>query len=388
MNPSTLRVLVTGAQGLLGFHCRALLLARNGERAFRGEPAAFDVIVASRDAFEDPERLATMCGGCDIVLHLAGINRASPAEVEGGNERIAERLVAALDATGATPHVVYAGTTHSYGDSPYGRGKRRAGERLAAWARESDGRCTIVILPHLFGEGGRPDYNTVTATLCDRVATGMEPVIHDGAAVELLHAGAAAEIMLVAGQGTSDETIRASGTPLDVRELYERLHLIGGQLSSDLFPKLSEPLTLALYNTYRFLRFPAFEPREPVINADSRGELFELARGGGGGQTFLSWTKPGIRRGDHFHRHKVERFVVLEGRADIAIRRVFSDRVHTFAVSGERPVAVDMPTLHTHSIVNTGDSPLLTLFWAHEVFDPTASDTYFHPVLDDSVTPP
>ncbi len=109
--------------------------------------------------------------------------------------------------------------------------------------------------------------------------------------------------------------------------------------------------------------------------------LFEAVKGGGGGQTFLSWTEPGVTRGDHFHLSKVERFLVLEGEAVIRIRRVLGKEVWEYRVDGRVPAAVDMPTLHTHSIENVGARPLLTLFWTHDIFEPSAPDTYADPVL-------
>ena len=376
------RVVVTGAGGLLGLHVRALLLSRNGQRLFRREAPAFDIVAVSREEFSNPETLAASLRGCDVVLHLAGINRAEPAAVEGGNQEIAEKLVSALVATASKAHVVYANTTHSAGDTPYGRGKRRSGEILASWAKASGGGYTGVVLPHIFGENGTPFYNTVTATLCEQVATGQEPEIHSGAEVELLHAGSAAEFMLESALTARQGEVRVEGVKMSVSELYQRIRGIGEDMSRDVFPDLTDSLHLQLYNTYRYSRFPEPYPIRLALNTDVRGSLFEAARGGGGGQTFLSWTLPGVVRGNHFHRRKVERFVVVQGQAEIRVRRIFDDRIHVYDVNGDEPTAIDMPTLHTHSIINTGDSPLLTLFWAHEVFDTEDPDTYMHPVLE------
>jgi len=134
-------------------------------------------------------------------------------------------------------------------------------------------------------------------------------------------------------------------------------------------------------NRRRAAHYPAGFPRALKLNEDIRGALFEAVKGGGGGQSFLSWTKPGVTRGNHFHLNKVERFLVVQGQAIIRIRRVLQDEIWEFAVSGDRPSAVDMPTLHTHSIENIGAEPLLTLFWTNEIFDPNEPDTYFDPVL-------
>ena len=117
------------------------------------------------------------------------------------------------------------------------------------------------------------------------------------------------------------------------------------------------------------------------MNTDQRGTLFEAVKGGGGGQTFLSTTQPGITRGDHFHLAKVERFLVVQGEATIRIRKVLDDEIWEYKVSGDAPAPVDMPVLHTHSIENTGDTELLTLFWTHDLFDQSNPDTYADKVL-------
>lgn len=378
MSFRTRTVLVTGGGGLLGFHARALLLASNGEREFNKLPPAYIIRTASTADFSSPEHLAQLVEGCDIVLHLAGVNRAQPEIVEKMNESIGQLLVKALTDTSSKAHVVYANTTHAQTDTPYGRGKSAARNCLSSWAESSGGKFTDVVLPHLFGEGGVPNYNTVTATLCNHVHNESRPEIHEGAEVELLHAGDAADIMLQAGLSASSDSIRAQGVPITVAHVYQRLLSFKDNLENDLFPDFSDKLTLQLYNTFRYASFPTSAPTELDLKNDPRGELFEASRGGGGGQTFLSWTKPGIQRGNHFHRRKVERFVVVEGQADIKLRRIFDDKVFTFSVNGEKPIAVDIPTLYAHSIVNTGDKALLTFFWAHEIFDPNDTDTYMH----------
>ena len=157
-------------------------------------------------------------------------------------------------------------------------------------------------------------------------------------------------------------TIRPKGRAMAVPALYRRLRNFHSSYTADTFPDLSDDIDLELFNAYRFAGFPKSWPRLMRLNSDARGTLFEVAKGHSGGQTFVSWTKPGVTRGDHFHLNKVERFAVLQGRATIRVRRVLTDTIWTCEVTGETPVAVDMPTLHTHSLENTGTGPLLTLF--------------------------
>lgn len=199
--------------------------------------------------------------------------------------------------------------------------------------------------------------------------------------MQLLHAGAAAEAAIGAALARHEGDLVPVGRPMGVPELYEKLAGFHASYAANVVPDVSDAFDLMLFNSYRAALYPSGFPRPLKLNNDARGTLFEAAKGGGGGQTFVSWTKPGVTRGDHFHLDKVERFLVLEGQATIRIRRVFGDEVWTYPVTGATPAAVDMPTLHTHSIENTGDTPLLTLFWSHSIFDPAAPDTYADPVL-------
>jgi UDP-2-acetamido-2,6-beta-L-arabino-hexul-4-ose reductase len=315
--------------------------------------------------------------GADAVLHFAGVNRGADEEVEQANPAIAKNLVSAIRDTGAAPHIVYANSTHAAGDTAYGRSKRRAAEVL----HSGPSGVTNLILPHIFGEGARPYYNNVTATFIDQLLKGDSPEVDPEGRVNLLHAGAAADAAIGAALTARSGDILLAGRPMGVPELFERLAKNHVAYESNLFLDLTDPFDAALFNTYRAALYPAGFPRPLKLNTDARGMLFEAAKGGGGGQTFLSWTKPGVTRGDHFHLGKVERFLVLEGNAVIRVRRVMGGPVWEYSVDGAVPAVVDMPTLHTHSLENVGSTPLLTLFWANEIFDPAAPDTFADPVL-------
>jgi UDP-2-acetamido-2,6-beta-L-arabino-hexul-4-ose reductase len=371
------RIVVTGAGGLLGWHCLVRLHARNCAARFRGEPAPYDLVPLDRATFNDPARLGGAVEGAAAVLHFAGVNRGTEAEVETGNIEIATRLAEACGKSGAAPHIVYANSTHAASDTPYGRSKRRAGEILAA----ATSRFTDLVLPHIFGEGARPFYNNVTATFIHQVMRGETPEVNPEGRVQLLHAGAAVEAAIGAFEGGVLGELRPAPRPMGVGELLARLQDMHAAYGANLFPNLSDPFDLALFNSYRAALYPEGFPRPLKLNTDARGVLFEAAKGGGGGQTFLSWTEPGVTRGNHFHLDKVERFLVLEGEAVIRIRRVPDGPVWEYRVDGRQPAAVDMPTLHTHSIENVGTTPLLTLFWTQAVFDPAVPDTYADPVL-------
>ncbi|EMI56511.1 polysaccharide biosynthesis C-terminal domain-containing protein [Rhodopirellula sallentina] len=359
-------ICITGSAGLLGRHALVHL---------KTQP---DVKVRPIDhtTFDDTAKLQEALADADVVYHFAGQNRGEPEKVAAANVAIADRLASALSASVSSAHVIYSNSIHSTGDTPYGRSKKAVADRLADWAGKSDGQLTDVLLPHVFGEHGKPFYNSVVSTFCHQVASGETPTIASDGDLELLHAGQVAELFWNAIE-TGSGTVRPKGVPMKVSELLARLQHLAGRYADGVVPNVEDPMDLRLFNTYRSYIPMDQRPIDLTVHSDDRGGLFESIRSDGPGQVFLSTTKPGITRGNHFHLRKVERFLVVQGTAKIRVRHVLSGDTHAFDVSGNRPQAIDIPTLYTHNISNVGDDELLTLFWAHEHFDPENSDTFF-----------
>lgn len=371
-----MKVAVTGSQGLLGWHASARIHAQNCAAHFLGESLPHDLVQIDHATFSDPQSLARALDGVAALLHFAGSNRGDEAKVEAANPQIARDLIVACKAAGISPHIVYANSTHAELDTPYGRSKRIAGELLADFAE-----CyTDLVLPHIFGETARPDYNNVTATLIDRIWKGEEASLNPEGCVQLLHAGAAAQMAIDAALGGASGKLNPAGRGMSVVELHERLAVFHSLYLSNVFPDLSDPFDLALFNSYRTAAYPQRYPMLLRVNEDHRGRLFESAKGGNASHTFISTTHPGKSRGDHFHFDLVERFLVIRGQAIIRIRKVLTDEIHEFRVSGKSPVAIDQIPLHTHNIENVGTDELVTFFWSHRMFDPANPDTYSDPV--------
>jgi UDP-2-acetamido-2,6-beta-L-arabino-hexul-4-ose reductase len=371
------KIVITGANGLLGWHSCVRLHAPNCAAAFSGNKQSYEIVALGRAEFTDDHQLTTALKGADAVLHFAGVNRAEDHVVEAANPAIAERLLWACRQVEAQPHIVYANSTHAENDTIYGKSKRTAGEKFAG----SGYRYTDIVLPHIFGECARPYYNNVTATLIDQINKGESTDVNPDGVVNLLHAGEAADIAIEAVVSERMGTIRPESNRLSVPELYRRLKGFHHLYQQNIYPVFDSVFTVQLFNSYRSASYPNTWPRELKMHRDDRGVLFEAVKGGSGGQTFMSRTKSGVTRGDHFHLNKVERFLVIQGEAVIRIRRVFDDKVLEFVVDGEKPQVIDMPTMHVHSIENTGTQELVTLFWVHEIFDPQNPDTFAEPVL-------
>ena len=352
-------VVITGASGFLGWHVRVLARALG-----RPEP-----LLVGRRELADPSRLAGMLDGADRVLHLAGVNRGPAGQVAAGNLEPAQALAAGLRQCGTPPKsVVFANSVQAGNGTPYGDGKSGAAAALAEATLWSGSTFDDVRLPNLFGEHGRPHYNSVVATFCRVLSDGGAPRVDQDRELDLLHATDAAALLL--GVDAAPPVRRS------VRQVADQLSDFAARYRAGDIPELTDRFDVRLFNTYRS-HCPANAPLALVRHADPRGELIEAVKvHGGGGQTFLSSTNPGITRGEHYHLAKVERFLVLRGEAEIRLRRLLHDDVVRLRVSGAEPAVVDMPTMWTHNITNIGTDELLTVFWSNDIFDPLRPDTY------------
>lgn len=361
---------ITGSSGFLGWHMRCFLSTKKD----------VSVVAADRDTFCSTNSLARFVSQCDVIIHLAGLNRGTDEDIASINPQLATMLVAAIEDTARTPHVLFSSSTHIEKDSVYGVSKKETTDVFQKWAAQTGGLFSNIILPNLFGECGKPFYNSVVATFCYQIARGETPhVEHDGE-LELLHAQDACAVFLDSVEKRATGVVKPAGNKMLVTEMLSSLQGLHNTYQSGIIPELNDSFTLRLFNTYRSYLYSSSFPVHLQLHSDDRGSLFEAVKTLHGGQAFLSTTVPGVTRGDHFHFKKVERFLVIRGTATIRLRRLFDDTVVDYEVSGDNPVFVDIPTLYTHNITNTSDNELLTFFWSHELYDPDKPDTYFVPV--------
>lgn len=361
------KILITGGHGFLGWHTACRLRALGG----------VDVIRVGREEFSDPSALAATVKQSDAILHLAGVNRAeNDEEVERGNISLASTLAEAVRRSDRAVDVVYANSIQAQLDNPYGRGKAAAAAVLSKAVDESGGHFADLLLPNLFGEHGRPGYNSFVATFAHEVIAGRTPTVTGDREIELLHAQDAAAVLIQAIGTEASSVIRGEPSLISsvlaaLNEIHEKYGARGE------IPDLSTSMRRNLFNTYRAAAFPQMWPLSPHVHSDDRGDLFETHRAHGGtGMSFMSTTLPRQKRGEHYHLHKVERFFVVKGEAEIQLRRLLHDEVFTFRLTGDKPSFVDMPTLWVHNIRNVGDSELVTMFWSDQLLDPNAPDQF------------
>ena len=367
---------ITGAAGFFGWHLRSRL-----------HTLGWEYRLADRATFADSAALDSFVSECDVVVHLAGVNRAgSDEEISSGNTGLAHALVDARAHTGASFDVVYSNTIKADEPGIYGEAKSQAAGILGSDAASAGNRFVDIKFPHLFGEFGVPFYNSGVTTFAHQLANGEPSQVNDGQ-LELLHVQDASQLIMDAITNETSKPIRPEGKHISVPDTYAIMkRMADDYVEHGTVPLIAEDtFELRLFNTLRSQMWPSAYPMQLTKHADHRGAFFEVVRAWGQGQTSISTTVPGVIRGEHYHLDKVERFAVISGEAMIRVRRLFTDEVIEFPVSGDEPVFIDMPPLCTHDITNTGQTELVTLFWSHDHFDPANGDTYPLPVVGEEL---
>ena len=318
----------------------------------------------------------------DVIYHLAGVNRPKdPSEFVTGNTNFTREILEVAAEGGIVPTVVISSTTQAVKDNDYGKSKRAAEELIEEYVSNGKIHGAIYRLPGVFGKWSRPNYNSVVSTFCHNVANELPLEVRDPSfPLPLVYIDDVVQAFLshlnsrFKGLGTFEVTPIFHTT---LGEIADIISSFPGLRKSLCAPKVGKGLEKRLYSTY-LSYLPTDEFSYPMeLKKDNRGDLFEWIKSEDFGQIFVSTTKPGITRGNHYHHTKTEKFLVIRGEAEIGLRPIDSDHVITYKVNGSEPTVVDIPTGYTHNITNTGQTELITLFWANEIFDTERPDTYF-----------
>ncbi len=367
------KVLVTGSKGFVGKNLCAVLRRRE------------DVELYVYDLDKKQAELNVALQQVDCIIHLAGVNRPQKSEeFETGNVGFVDEICGKLQGLGRTPKIVFSSSIQAELDNPYGISKRRAEEVLQRFAENTGAECVVYRFKNLFGKWCLPDYNSVTATFCHNIANDLPIQISDPAhEIDLTYIDDVVEAFIAELESVSSGFRFAQPLPskrISLGELAEKIRSFREMRTRLNLPDFRDAFERALYSTYlSYLNNQEFEYGLD-IKVDQRGSLAEFLKSSSMGQIFVSRTKPGITRGNHYHHTKTEKFLVLQGTAIIRFRHIDSDQVLEYRVRGEDYRALDIPPGYTHSIENVGQDELVTLFWASEIFDPEKPDTYFEKV--------
>lgn len=316
-------------------------------------------------------------GQLDVVVHAARVHPKDATDVYQDNIAPTKTLLSVLESVHASPRIIFISSTQALTDSPYGRSKKDSAELLSQWGTLRQIPVSVILIPNEFGESAEPGKDSVVSTFCDNIARGQKSHLDHAACVSLVHVrDVAARVFEEIKNPCAGETV-VPGTEMTVPELYRVLQHFHQVYADGCIPEFENALHVALFNTLRWHLFRAgMPPQSILVKTDERGSLFEVVKGNSRGQVFVSFSHPGVTRGQHYHTRKIERFCVITGQAEIRLRCLGENIVHTFAVSGDAPVFIDMPTFCTHNITNVGTGMLTTIFWASEPFNEADPDTY------------
>jgi UDP-2-acetamido-2,6-beta-L-arabino-hexul-4-ose reductase len=366
-----MNILVTGAKGFVGKNLIA-------ELKNRGYNDIFEFTSESVSSL-----LEKYTKECDFVFHLAGVNRSKDEkEFMEGNFGLTSQLLELLKKHNNNAPVLLTSSIQAEKDNLYGRSKKAGEDLLLNYWKETDVKVYVYRLPNLFGKWSQPNYNTVVATYCHNIARGLDIQINNpDAELNLCYIDDVLEEFLRALEGyptTQDDYCVVPVTHnIKLGELADLIKSFKESRTNLSIPNMEDALTKKLYSTYlSFLPEDQFS-YDLKMNCDHRGSFTEFMRTPERGQVSVNVSKPGITKGNHWHHTKNEKFLVVSGEGLIRFRKITTDNIIEYRVSGENLQVVDIPTGYTHSIVNVGESDLVTVMWANECFDHEKPDTYF-----------
>jgi len=378
-----IKVGITGQAGFVGTH---LFNTLNLDKEH------FETIPFEDLFFSDVTLLEEWVSKCDVIVHLAALNRHNdPDVIYNTNILLVNQLIAACEKTHSTPHVLFSSSTQEDKDNMYGKSKKEGRKLLEVWADKNDAQFTGLVIPNVFGPFGNPYYNSVVATFCHQLTHNQTPKIEVDGVLKLIYVGELVgqiieHILLNHDKHINEvviEEIHLQHTSeLKVTHLLKVLQEFkSAYFNNGVMPALDKPFRLNLFNTFLcYIDHASFFPFPLKMNPDQRGSFVETIKLNSGGQVSFSTTVAGVTRGNHFHTRKAERFAVIKGKALIEFRKIGTDEVLSFELDGEYPSFVDMPIWYTHNIKNIGTEELYTIFWINEFFDANDPDTYFEVV--------
>lgn len=368
-----MKVLITGANGFVGRNLQVHLATRKD----------IEVTLFTRD--QSLDQLPSLVEQVDFIFHLAGVNRPDdPKEFVSGNTDLTQALCKAIAKSDRSIPVLYTSSIQAERDNPYGISKKAAEQALLDLAEGSGCPVHIFRLPNVFGKWAKPNYNSAVATFCHNIVRGLPIQINDPqATINLVYIDDVIDCFIALMDG------RIEGQPfMEVSPVYK---ITVGDLSAQLerFRDSRETLTTeavgtgltrALYSTYLSYMPPESFTYSVPKHGDERGVFVEMLKTHDSGQFSFFTAHPGITRGGHYHHSKTEKFLVIKGHACFRFRHIVTGEFHELFTSGDEPVIVETVPGWTHDITNVGDSEMVVMLWANEIFDREKPDTYAMPV--------
>ena len=371
-----MKIGITGQDGFIGYH-----LSQTIKYKFE----KYKIIPFEKSFFGNSNLLNSFVSSCDVIVHLAGVNRSkSNEEVYTSNIQFNSALKEALINSSFKGHLIFASSFQEDSGSLYGKAKKESRVFLEQTISELGGKFTGLIIPNVFGPFCKPNYNSFIATFCSRILVDQNPKIIKDSKVPVIYIENLVNQIVKNIQSDNQDKLSNIHFDIEIR-VSEVLKILNqfkvSYLKGNTLPLFANSFEFDLFNTFRsYINLEKNYPSLLNRHSDERGFFSEILKTEIGGQVSYSTTLPGITRGNHFHTRKIERFTVLKGEAKISLRKIGSEKIYDFFLSGDLPSYIDMPIWFTHSITNIGNEPLITSFWINEPYNPEDSDTYFENV--------
>jgi UDP-2-acetamido-2,6-beta-L-arabino-hexul-4-ose reductase len=366
-----MKILVTGAKGFIGKNLIAELRNRK------------HIDIFEYDMDTEPTLLDEYCKEADFVFHLAGVNRPKEqSEFMEGNFGFTSTLLATLSEYKNNSPIMISSSIQAELDNPYGKSKKAGEDLLFRYGKETGTKILVYRFPNVFGKWCRPNYNSAVATFCHNIAHDLTINVNDSSVVmNLVYIDDVVEELINALNGKENKVGDFCEVPvvhtITLGEIVDLIYSFKKSREERTVPNMSDAFTKKLYSTYlSYLPEDKF-CYELKMNVDNRGSFTEFIRTPERGQVSVNISKPRITKGNHWHHTKNEKFLVVSGKGVIRFRKIDSEEVIEYFVSGEKMEVVDIPTGYTHNIENLGDTDMVTIMWANESFDPERPDTYF-----------
>ncbi|MBQ9254564.1 MAG: capsular polysaccharide biosynthesis protein CapF [Bacteroidales bacterium] len=382
-----MKILVTGAKGFVGKNLVAQLQNIKQEKA-RWYSVSKDIDIYEYDIDSTEEELDKYCRDCDFVFHLAGVNRPKEQkEFMEGNFGFTDTLLNTLKKHKNTCPVMISSSIQALLDNPYGESKRAGENLMREYSKQTGAKVLIYRFPNVFGKWCKPNYNSAVATFCNNIANDLPIQVNDpNVLMHLVYIDDVVDELISALSGNENREGDFCKVKVEheikLGEIVDLIKMFRSQSETLIVPEMAEgSFEKKLYATY-LSYLPKDKVKFPLkMNTDARGSFTELLKTNKCGQFSVNVSNPGITKGEHWHNTKWEFFIVVSGHALIEERKIGSEEVISFEVSGDKPEAVHMLPGYTHNITNLSKTEkLITLMWANELFDPQRPDTYFEKV--------
>ncbi|ELC8451272.1 NAD-dependent epimerase/dehydratase family protein [Clostridium perfringens] len=366
-----MKVLVTGAKGFIGKNLVSTLDRED----------KYEIICIDRE--NSKEELEKGVLNSDFIVHLAGINRPkNEEEFFEGNTGLTEEIIEILKENNKNTSILITSSIQADLDNAYGQSKKGAEEALIKYMADTKGNVFIFRLPNVFGKWCRPNYNSAIATFCHNIARGEEVWISDPTK-EMTLVYIDDVVRNIKDVIDNEKTYIPGYQNVDIEhkatlgEIVDLINSFKESRKSLMIPNMENELTKKLYSTY-LSYLPEKDFSYPLkMNVDNRGSFTEFIKSKDRGQVSVNISKPGITKGNHWHDTKNEKFLVVSGEGVIRFRKVDSEEIIEYKVSGEKLEVVDIPVGYTHSIINTGERDMVTIMWVNEIFNPEKPDTIY-----------